>query len=361
MKSLNCDIPVRMVLSFFVCLIAGCGAKPNSPPKEQGRFRVAGPSMNPTLWDVSFQTLCPNCEIPIRIDASLWERAVSTGHGRCWHCGSELDLANTNYTTLPPDEVGLTKTPIEKLMPGDLVLLRHPIDERHGDLHVKRILAIAGQTVSIDDRSRLLVDGQVPRFETAPKLLVDSGRYRLDSRWQPIGDRWWRYEHRLVHRGNRPGPILDDYPGNLAIDRLLNPVSSISVRAQNQTSDQSNGLPAIEEIRLWHEAHKPTLGLSSESPVAVRLREYSDPDSISSAIKSLRVYREIVYLDTPTQTPRLPQRYPVTLAKNEFFVVGDNVPLSLDSRSWGPIQHKNLIGQVLSAGGTSHASPTHAK
>jgi signal peptidase I len=35
------------------------------------------------------------------------------------------------------------------------------------------------------------------------------------------------------------------------------------------------------------------------------------------------------------------------LAENEFFVLGDNRPLSSDSRHWGPLQRKDIIGRVF--------------
>ncbi len=37
----------------------------------------------------------------------------------------------------------------------------------------------------------------------------------------------------------------------------------------------------------------------------------------------------------------------LTLAEDEFFVMGDNRPFSSDSRSWGVLPRKNIIGKVI--------------
>jgi len=37
----------------------------------------------------------------------------------------------------------------------------------------------------------------------------------------------------------------------------------------------------------------------------------------------------------------------ITLAENEYFVLGDNRGVAFDSRNWGPLPRKNIIGRVI--------------
>jgi len=53
---------------------------------------------------------------------------------------------------------------------------------------------------------------------------------------------------------------------------------------------------------------------------------------------------ELAYLPQTTQTQG---DIKITLGKDEYFVLGDNRPLSADSRAWGTLPEKDLIGRVM--------------
>lgn len=63
------------------------------------------------------------------------------------------------------------------------------------------------------------------------------------------------------------------------------------------------------------------------------------------------VYRNGNLVDEPyvhgARTPCLNQCAPLTLGPNQYFVMGDNRPNSMDSRSFGPVPGDRIIGRVF--------------
>lgn len=80
-------------------------------------------------------------------------------------------------------------------------------------------------------------------------------------------------------------------------------------------------------------------------------RELGDSTAISigtpqanAKIKNLRVYRDIYWLDPPGLNR--PWQATAPLRDNEYFLLGDNVPVSTDSRHLGPASRNQLRGVV---------------
>ena len=57
----------------------------------------------------------------------------------------------------------------------------------------------------------------------------------------------------------------------------------------------------------------------------------------------LQLARQIEYRLRPHDDR---SRYPIRLGSSEYFVLGDNVPVSLDSRDFGVIQERAVKGRV---------------
>ncbi|SMP39966.1 hypothetical protein SAMN06265222_101385 [Neorhodopirellula lusitana] len=428
--------------------------------------------MNPTLWAASVRVRCVDCQIESRVDRSIWQRAVAAGQTVCWHCGSKQ--AGTITEELPPDVVRLLasagrdrNTPWHgaKYQSGDLVLVRKTLGGSEdgpgvgGDMHVKRVLAGPGQTVSVDDSRLLLVDGMRPDFPGLPKVLVDSDSHRGglhaegDSRWQRAANGWTVYQHVSVYRAGRPIPVMDDYPGNVGLARRLRPARRLSLvfsvpsnwshgnaegswnlqcrwwtgrgfveqsLTENQWNAVGRGKSAIrfrQPITLPNAAPAgrsvttgdrplpstsalrtslPSISSSSDAkaslvspsrPVALRLTfsgvKSGEVDSDSGARvfpdfrpDALRLERDVQYavgavnvlgrsaamtdprvIPTEDQEKMHPQQdglrlvvYPVELGSAEYFIVGDNVPFSVDSRHFGPVEEKEVLGRVSKEG-----------
>src|SRR4051812_16701822 len=58
---------------------------------------------------------------------------------------------------------------------------------------------------------------------------------------------------------------------------------------------------------------------------------------------------EGIQIDDPhvTQAHRTADNFSVTLADTEYFVMGDNRPESSDSRIWGPLERKYIVGRPI--------------
>ena len=85
-----------------------------------------------------------------------------------------------------------------------------------------------------------------------------------------------------------------------------------------------------EEIARWPIRGRP-------GPIDIEIPVNGD----GARIEGLRLSRDLVYTDPPG-TPRS-----VTLGADQFYLLGDNSPISKDSRQLGPIARSSLLGRAL--------------
>ncbi|WP_197168917.1 S26 family signal peptidase [Novipirellula galeiformis] len=362
-------------------------------------FRVRGFSMAPTFYGDHRTVSCPDCESETKIsELRLAAQATPARSIKCWHCGHEIELSrDPNLVNHEPGDL-IQVTATSSLAIGDVVAVN--ID---GRMRVKRILGLPGDRVAVDQR-RLLVNGsrleailEATNFPSAAPLIdVDVDRRRTESRWSPAADAsnwarskghwtsrandgvvdWLVYHHQAVHQHSRPSAIYDDYPCNVDVIRQLDPVdqlaiavtlasaarvevafftdAGIRVAIQTLAANESRTIRIVDAAGLVPlDAIAPAV-LTAQTPIAIRVHDI--PARTGDVVEGIQLRALIVQRSVEY---RLRQRdsganYPRQLGANECFVVGDNVPISVDSREFGPVPIDDIVGVVSRASPDTH-------
>ena len=278
----------------------------------------------------------------------------------------------------------------------DVVIARNPQDG--AGLCIKRIVGLPGECVSLHDGD-VLVDGAVvvksrDKQQTLRRLvhrefLSEAVRWHLD-------EGVWGYQH------PRSQAITDDVADNVGLTRKLNLVDEfllvVELRVQGAGTlclglDDGTTVAKVE-LQLPGGEMLVTLGeqecLGEEVSLLSRERlgrgkvqlEFSNfdqqlllvidgrvefccpwpggkaagtarPMSIGArgldlCLGELALYRDIYHASHVVGTVP-PEAATWQLGPNEYFLLGDNPPISLDSRQWGPVPGRLLIGKPLLA------------
>lgn len=339
--------------------------------ESEFRFAIHGPSMAPTLLGDHQIAKCGACGIDWPIEISDQGTSVS-----CFHCGDQATVLSSSGSASvvvvqayrPADA---DSSAVHDLRIGDVVAIG---GEKM--MRIKRIAGLPGDIVELQGAS-LLVNGETLRQVMGahgdlnfpvPTLLFEMDKYRDLSRWH--GDDWQRneqrawtaegpgwlmYHHRSIHQLNQPSCIWDDYPYNADLSRRLHPARSLALTAKVVCEDQGR-----VEVVFWIDNQPVGVtcdvsgecelkvcsddavsvdfsAVTAETPVAIRVLKGS------VQLSSLQLARQIEYRLRPHDDRSC---YPMRLGNDEFFVVGDNVPVSLDSRDFGVIQERAIKGRV---------------
>lgn len=335
-------------------------------------YAIHGPSMAPTLIGEHRIASCVACGLD-------WPIGISDDDGSvdCFHCGDQAQVndrvcdANVVMLHAYDGEFSGSGSGADPLRSGDVVA----IDGEEG-LRIKRIAGVPGDTVELDG-TYLLVNGkpvlQSMASETELDVPISVFPFEMDRRraatrwtgkgwkrseqrsWESEGQEWLVYHHQSIHQGNQPSRLWDDYPYNVGLSRKLQPVQRIVLSGLALCQGRvvleavfwidNRAVAVIREIEGGCEFNissvdamaAKTVPIAADAPVAIRVL------AGSVRLSCLQLSRQIEYRLRPHDDHTC---YPMELGSGEYFVVGDNVPVSLDSRNFGVIQDRDIKGRV---------------
>ncbi len=333
---------------------------------------VAGSSMAPELRGPCVSAVCPICGSKFEVGV---EFAAETLFGDCPHCGQQrVPLAG--FAILPSDHLWIDRTAFERRRPhrGEVVVALNPSDG--SQLCVKRVVGLPGETVEIR-QGDVWIEGR-----PWAKTLAEQRAVR-----------------QLVHVND--APVTDDLAYNAGLSRSLNYVRDFMVSAQLEVRGKGALFLDLHDgrqtVRITIELPSGRVGTTADGkplttttlsktsrqrlqrgPVLLELSNFdrqlllaidsrlelrcpletdaSPPtgtdvpfESSSTGLKStlgeLTVYRDIYYCGQAVGA--LPAAERVLLADDEYYLLGDNSPISVDSRSWGGVPARYLVGRPL--------------
>jgi hypothetical protein len=148
-------------------------------------------------------------------------------------------------------------------------------------------------------------------------------------------------------------PVWDDYPYNVTLSRTLFPVDRLRLRGTAESDVRLTvafwseaGNVAAERTLIGGEAFcvsyfdgatSEGLPVAASQPVAIRIEG-------AATLRDLKIERLVEYRLNPRSRSAI---YPLRLGADEWFLVGDNVPVSIDSRDWGAIPVDQIFGRVI--------------
>jgi hypothetical protein len=185
------------------------------------------------------------------------------------------------------------------------------------------------------------------------------------------------YHHRAVHAALSADVVRDDWPANVTEVRAMVPVTAL--RLTMRVRSGGGGVMKVtmrcgNEVRVirrrliagtidWKfdcgtgecdtgDVVAGTLALAGESgktPVALRVI------GGEAEITRLALWRPLEYRISPRES--FAGELPIRLGPDQWYLLGDNIPLSIDSRRFGPIPANRIVGRIDPVGYDDLARP----
>ena len=340
---------------------------------------VAGSSMVPTLRGPHDSIICEKCGQSFDVGAEF-----ATTRIECLACG----FAENTAEGLPVqrgDRLIVDRTAFQWRQPQrwEVVVFHSPADSQ---LTVKRIVGMPGETVELRSGD-VCINGQAAKKSLdqmrAVRQLIHAETnvvrrwhgenwHWSDGAWQiATNDHDWHWL-RYLHRNGKP--ITDDTAYNAGLTRRLFPVrdfcfsanicaegeGKLAVRFDNgreqfEWEGDLRGDVLLEVFAFDRRCQvflNGDLALTEKFDSSAHIVGCVSPFAIGSknlavALSHLRIYRDIYHASQSEELGVARPMTPIVLGANEIIVLGDNVPVSLDSRHWGPVPLRLLVGRPL--------------
>ena len=323
-------------------------------------------------------TTCHRCGLELKFST-----AATIVCSICGQSHSLSDLESDGLVSRKAGELLAVDSSKRDFQIGDVVAVR-----KDDKLAIKRILALANDTVDIR-QGRLLVNGKTLERLLAhqstelppPWMLVDCDlakkptRWHSESKsrpsqwkfdqhsatWQHTGKTWstWLvYRHQNVHDHSASSEVFDDYQFNANIARKMHPVDNLSLTFDTSVAIKAKiafwkaSGPVVSTINQSYSVRADSFGstplidqkaatpnsvpISKTSPIALQV--YGP-----ATIGPLRIERPVEY-----RLKRESRRdiYPLVVPAEHCYLIGDNVPISVDSRDYSVLPLTSIEGTV---------------
>ena len=234
--------------------------------------------------------------------------------------GDHILCNNFVYGIRTPDWIGIPYTKLGFFVPytrlpgfrepasGDVVIFKYP--RNLSEYYVKRCIAVSGDTVEIRDRN----------------VYVNGALFSNAKRTQFIGER-------IIPEGIGQQGIFPPGSGN------IHNYGPIRIPAQGDTfrfqeDNKAAWFPWLQ--RMAYEGNRITL---SDGRVATHLTV----ENIDRWQQAIRLFQ----MDAFSVNGKSLAGYLYTVRDRQYFMTGDNRDNSLDSRFWGCVPERHIVGEAL--------------